>query len=432
MRTILTCLLLVLPLAAVAEVQQPSFPEFSDVLLLNETNSTAIYVELERQNSIEGMQAALDALPQEKKIKGAMLRFDPKQVPVDDMRRVAEAIYHCGMPVIYLFDIARQYPRAEVANNPYLFALGRMPRHGIYLRMLDLNELLLMSPGEHSPDHPPLPSPIAAILSSIGIVLLAAASYIAGLRISRLKAPWWVAGYLVPVLLTLIVAVARWFPTLEMRLPFSLLMHERREYVVMAIATALLLAVPVARLKRKTTATLTTAFAALFVVHFSLLPFLLPVLNSGELMSLPTTYDRYGVCMQNTGYTCGPAAAVSALSVFDINAEEGELAVFAHSTSSAGTPPELLSRAIVHLYGEQGVSCMFRRFESIEEMKQSLPVIAVVKFGFLVDHFVTVVRITDGYITVADPAKGLRIMSHDNFEKEWRHQGVVVQIAGDH
>jgi len=211
-----------------------------------------------------------------------------------------------------------------------------------------------------------------------------------------------------------------------MKLPFRLLMHDRREYVVMAAATALLLAVPVGRLTRKTTAVLTTVFASLFVLHFSLLPFLLPIFNRADLIEIRTSFDSYGVCMQNTGYTCGPAAAVSALRSLDISADEGELAVFAHSTSSAGTPPELLCSAISRLHGSQGALCSFEVFSNLREVHGRLPLIAVMKFGVLVDHYVTVLRVTDSYVTVADPARGLRVMSIPDFLSEWRRSGIVL------
>lgn len=265
-----------------------------------------------------------------------------------------------------------------------------------------------------------------AVLSSILIVLLACTAYAAGFYIAKLKAPWWTLGYVIPIILTAIIAVGRWHPTLEMNPFFGILMHERREYIVMAASTALLLAVPASKLKRKLSALLVASFAALFVIHFSVLPFLLPAFNRNTLLNISTSFDQFGACIQNTDYTCGPAAAVTALRIYGISAKEGELAIFAHSTSSAGTPPELLCQAIDRLYSSEGIKSNFRSFSSINDIKDHLPLIAVVKFGFLVDHFVTVLQVTDEHVTVADPARGMRIITLENFETDWRRTGITL------
>ncbi len=425
MRSLALCLLFFLPLTAEAQVTN-SFPNFTDILLVDKEDEAPIYIEGQPRDSIHAMQDTLDALPQMKKREGVMLRFNPRSIELDTVINTAENIYRCGIPVIFLFDITIQHIRSEIVADPYLFALNRMPRHDKFLRMLDINEFLFLPTVRQTHVKTPLPSIAGPIAGSVGIILLAIASYVAGLFISRTKSRWWVLGYAIPILPTALIAIARWYPTLEMRMPFRILMYDRREYIVMAMATSLLLAVPVARLNRKLTAVLTSLFAVLFVIHFSLLPFLLPAFNRQDLIAMHTTFDRYGVCMQNTGYTCGPAAAVTALREFDISAEEGELAVFAHSTSSAGTPPELLCGAIEKLYRHKDIRCQFRSFSAAKDLKGNLPAIAIVKFGFLVDHFVTVLRVTDTYITVADPATGLRIMDVDDFEAEWRKSAIIV------
>jgi hypothetical protein len=404
----------------------PSFPNFTDILLLQENAETNIYITSERRESVSSLQQALDELPMQKKREGVLLRFDPQVIRLDYAVQVAQQVYRCGVPVIYLYDSTGQYTREEIASDSYLFGLSRMPKYNNFLRILDINSFLLLPSYTHTPDRPPLPSRASPILWTLTLIILAVGSYIGGLYISRLKAPWWPLGYLVPITLTAVIAIGRWIPALEMRMPFRILMAERREYLVMSIATALLLAVPAARLKRRTTAILTTLFAMLFVLHFSILPFLLPLFNRTELQTLTTSFDRYGVCIQSTGYTCGPAAAVSALREFDVIAEEGELAIFAHSTSAAGTPPELLCRAMMKLYRGEDIDCDFRSFDRASDLRGILPVLAVVRFGFLVDHYVAVLRVTEDYVTVADPAHGMRILSTESFESEWRRQGIVI------
>ena len=50
--------------------------------------------------------------------------------------------------------------------------------------------------------------------------------------------------------------------------------------------------------------------------------------------------------MQSNGYNCGPAAAVTALRRLGLPAEEGELAILAHTSSAAGTSCDTLCTAI--------------------------------------------------------------------------------------
>jgi len=178
----------------------------------------------------------------------------------------------------------------------------------------------------------PIPPIRNAVLSSILIVLLACSAYVASFYITKLKAPWWTLGYVIPIILTAIIAVGRWHPTLEMNPFFGILMHERREYIVMALSTALLLAVPASKLKRKLSTVLVASFAALFVIHFSVLPFLLPAFNRNTLLNINTSFD----------------------------------------------------------------------------------------------HFVTVLQVTDELVTVADPARGMRIITLEDFETDWRRTGITL------
>lgn len=425
MRLIIIFHLLVFSISSLAQTNT-AFPAFTDILLINENGSTISYVAGELKDSIPAMQSALDELSNSTKKQGVLLRFAPENIPLTTVIRSAQSIYRCGIPVIYLFDVSIAHDASAIAEDPYLTALTGMSKSGRFLRVLNLNYIKDFTTAPIQDDPLPLAPKRTAVISAVLIILLACIAYCTGFFIARLKSPWWMLGYIIPIIPTSIIAVGRWIPTLEMTPLFQLLMNGRREYIIMALSTALLLAVPTAKLKRKLSAILSTSFAALFVIHFSVLPFLLPVFNRNTLMNIKTSFDQFGACIQSTGYTCGPAAAVTALREFDIPAQEGELAIFAHSTSSAGTPPELLCRTINRLYESRGIQASFKSFSSVSEIQKQLPVIAILRFGFLVDHFATVLRVTDEYITVADPAKGMRMMSISNFEAEWRGTGITL------
>jgi len=45
-----------------------------------------------------------------------------------------------------------------------------------------------------------------------------------------------------------------------------------------------------------------------------------------------------------------------------------------------------------------------------------------------VDHFVTVLEVTDSEVVVGDPLNGLDRLSYDQFRREWRFVGVVLHL----
>jgi len=162
-------------------------------------------------------------------------------------------------------------------------------------------------------------------------------------------------------------------------------------------------------------------------MFLSVLPFLMPVLMIGYNSGLKTRVDDDGVCLQSNGINCGPAAAVTALRMLDLDGEEGELAILAYTSPVSGTPPDLLCNALTRRYAGQNLKCDYRLFKSISEMKDTKEVvIAVIKFSFLIDHYVTVMEITDDAVIVGDPLHGKSTYTREQFEEKWRHTGVVL------
>jgi len=53
--------------------------------------------------------------------------------------------------------------------------------------------------------------------------------------------------------------------------------------------------------------------------------------------------------------------------------------------------------------------------------------VAVVKFGLLVDHYVTVLDVNGAEVTVGDPLHGRQSLTHDAFAKRWRKRGIVFR-----
>jgi len=78
-------------------------------------------------------------------------------------------------------------------------------------------------------------------------------------------------------------------------------------------------------------------------------------------------------------------------------------------------------------YGPSGLKCEYRHFKSIAELKNDNITIVVINFSLFLDHYVTVLKVTDDLIIVGDPSRGLRAISHEEFLKTWRFIGVVLK-----
>jgi len=159
----------------------------------------------------------------------------------------------------------------------------------------------------------------------------------------------------------------------------------------------------------------------------SVWPFLAPAFNHRQLEHLQTRVDANGVCRQTTDYTCGPASAVTALRKLGLPAEEGEIAILSGTTSSTGTPPDFLAAALQKRYGRDGLIVEYRAFKDVSELRQAGLTLAVIKFSFLVDHYVTVLQVTDSQVIVGDPLGGVDFLSYDEFRGKWRFTGVVLK-----
>jgi ABC-type bacteriocin/lantibiotic exporter with double-glycine peptidase domain len=163
------------------------------------------------------------------------------------------------------------------------------------------------------------------------------------------------------------------------------------------------------------------------VAWFSVMPFLVPALIRDHLSNLKTKLDLNGVCFQTTDYTCAPAAAVTVLRRLGLPAQEGEIAILSHTSPVAGTLPACLQAALQNRYGSEGLICRYRYFDSIDQLRQAGPTLAVVKDAFLSDHCVAVLGVLDKMVLIADPAAGRQFVSCEEFEKIWRFTGIVLR-----
>ncbi|UCF14320.1 MAG: hypothetical protein JSW59_12975 [Phycisphaerales bacterium] len=267
-------------------------------------------------------------------------------------------------------------------------------------------------------------SPWVGISGVISVVLLGVCL---GRFFSRLQKTYWLLGCCVPFVLLMMLVATRYNNSLHFMAPFSWIAVGRIRFITLSFAVSLGLTVPLSRLPYEWEKLIVCLLMAGFVVWFSVLPLLGPTLVRGRLSNLTTKFDPAGICRQTTDYTCGPAAAVTALGRLGLAAEEGELAVLSYSSPITGTLPDCLYSALKNRYSSDGLRCQYRHFDSVGQLRNAGVILAVVKEAFLTDHCLAILSVSDDSVTVADPAMGTRLIPHRRFEKIWRFSGIVLE-----
>jgi hypothetical protein len=259
-------------------------------------------------------------------------------------------------------------------------------------------------------------------------VLSGFAGFGLGHLFSCLSKGWWLLGYFIPLALILFYGLGIHFPALLSSAPtVSWLLMGRKKFLILGFVAAMVLATPLSRLPQRRDRIVIILLIVAVVFGASVWPFLAPMFNRQELAQLHTRVNFEGVCLQNTGYTCGPAAAVTVLRKLGLPAEEGELSVLSQTSSATGTPPDLLAEALRQKYGKDGLTVEYRFFKNFEELRQAGLTLAVVKYSFMVDHYVAVLKANDIAVTVGDPLNGIQIISRAEFLNQWRFCGIVLQ-----
>ena len=266
-------------------------------------------------------------------------------------------------------------------------------------------------------------------LESAAVLGLAGVGVLIGLRFSRLPKPYWIIGYLIPLLVILIYGAAMRFHALALVPPISWIMGGRTKFAIIGLLTTMVLTTPLSRLQFQSIKVLVSILMTLATIKLSVWPFLAPAFNREQLAQLQTRVDANGICRQNTDFTCGPASAVTALRKLGLSADEGEIAILAHSSSVIGTPPDMLAHALQTRYGSKGLASEYRVFRSIDELKHPGFTLAVTKYRAWVDHYVAVLDVTNNQVVIGDPLLGLRKVARRDFEEIWRFEGVVLSRA---
>lgn len=265
------------------------------------------------------------------------------------------------------------------------------------------------------------------LLETAAVVLIASGTVLLGVKLSGCRKPLWLIGYAVSAVLTAVLVTNRFTDSLAFTAPFCFIVTGRAKFIMLAVAATAGPAATISRLPHKFERVTICLLMGVVVIWFSVMPFLCPALIRNELSNLTTKVNSEGICFQTRSYTCGPAAAVTALTKLGLMAEEGEMAILSHSSPVAGTLPASLCAAIRNRYADKGIECRYRRFDSVDQLQWPAVTLAVVKDSLMLDHCVAVLEVSEKAIVIGDPVMGRIRMSRDSFEKIWRFRGITLE-----
>lgn len=268
---------------------------------------------------------------------------------------------------------------------------------------------------------------MSAWIETLGVILISILGTGFGVFFSGLRRPCWVWGYIIPVFLVSILLVTKFMTSLAFLPLFYLISAGRLKFVILSFAVTMGLTTPLSRLSHRYERIAVCVMMLGIVFWFCIMPFLVPAFIKDDLLALDTNFDSEGVAYQSTSYTCAPAAAATALRQLGFPADEGELAILAHTSPVAGTLPYTLEQALRERYGKEGLRSRYRHFRSVSQLEDSGLILAVIKDTLLTDHCVAVLDVSDNIVTIADPVIGKRRISRKRFEKIWRHTGIVLK-----
>lgn len=264
-------------------------------------------------------------------------------------------------------------------------------------------------------------------IEAFSTLFAAAAGAACGWSCSRLPRHWWLLGYLLPLGVIVAFAVAVRRPEWALRPLLAWVFVGRWKLGLMATVVAMIFSALVPRLPQARERRALGVLVAVAVLYFSVWPAVAAAVNRPVLASLATRIPADGICRQSTDYTCGPAAAVTALRRLGLEAGEGELALLAGTSTATGTPPDVLAQMLNDRFGAKGLRAELRRFRTVEELRSAGLTLVIVKFGLFLDHWLTVLEVTDREVIVGDPLSGEVRLTHGEFLARWRLIGVTLR-----
>jgi hypothetical protein len=173
-----------------------------------------------------------------------------------------------------------------------------------------------------------------------------------------------------------------------------------------------------------------TALTLVATVAYFLPAYWGPALWQQRHHALRNRCDVDGICWQRTSYTCGPAAAVTALHRLGLPATEGELAILARTSPLSGTDEDLLAAALARRYRAAGLRVERRPLRTLADLAGAEAALVVIPVGPWTDHFVAVLEVTPGWVVIGNPSAGRRTMPPAELLARCRPTAILLYRTG--
>lgn len=209
--------------------------------------------------------------------------------------------------------------------------------------------------------------------------------------------------------------------------PFTWFILGAKKWFWLSFAIPMVLCVLSMKVSTSSLGRMLRLLAGAAVIKVGILPTIGPLLARQTMAQLTTTVGSDGVCIQSTPYTCGPAAAVTALKRVGVSATESDLAIAFGTSIFTGTPDDVAAQALRDRYGAHGLVVEHRYMNSLDEFRDWPSAMAVIRFSTFVDHFVAVLAVDDKMVTIGDPLSGRAHVPRQEFESIWRHVGILLR-----
>ena len=264
---------------------------------------------------------------------------------------------------------------------------------------------------------------MAAWVEMIVVLAVAGIAVRMGRRIGNGR--WWWLGFAGALALVSLVIVGRRSVRMSFVWPVSEAVGPHAGPMLMALAIPMMLSVLMVKLREKRKRVTVGVLMGATILYFVVAPLALPLAVRANLLGGVTKVDGNGVCLQQHGYSCGPAAAVTCLRMLRVNGDEGAIGAAARTSPGMGTDGWMLAAAVNDLYRTKGVCCEYRFVGKLETLR--LPAVASIWSPQYGGHYLAVLEVAKEIVVVGDPLSGRYRMGRAEFLQQW--SGAAMEIS---
>jgi len=142
---------------------------------------------------------------------------------------------------------------------------------------------------------------------------------------------------------------------------------------------------------------------------------------------LTKTADSSGICMQSTGYTCGPSSLVCYLHTLGIRASEGEMARLSRCTPVDGITEMMAARALKQKLTDPSTRVQLIASSPEQLDKLPTPFLTTIRLNAFTGHMICVLETSADKVTIADPLQGRISQSKTEFISNWKQLAIYSE-----